>query len=281
MIALKTYSSFVKAEHTLFSLPVILAGAFLAHGSVPSTDILILIVLAGVGARTSAMALNRIIDRKIDSLNPRTRERELPAGILSYRSSIFIAVAGAILYLVAAFMICPLVFYLSPVPLLVFIFYPLMKRFTPMCHFGVGLALGLAPLGGWLAVKCSLEDITGGLLLGLFAFFWVSGFDIIYATLDEKFDKKQGIFSLVAVYGRKMALKVSSICHILAFISLLMLFLYEFKSFVSMLLLAIIGYFLYLEHKKSENVDLAFFKINILIGALVFVFILSGIYLIH
>ncbi len=275
---LKIFSSFIKAEHTLFSLPIIFSGAFLAESGFPDTKVLLLIVLAGVGARTAAMAVNRILDRKIDKKNPRTKDRELPSGKINLNTSILIALSGTILYLVSAYLICDLVFILSPIPLIVFIIYPLLKRVTPFCHFGVGLALGLAPLGGFLAVTCSLNSIVPGLLVGLFAFFWVSGFDIIYATLDEKFDNEKGIFSMVSVYGRTIALKISAVCHIMAFIMLLLLYFMVFKTVFSFAILIVIAFFLYLEHKKSSDVDLAFFKINILIGSLVFVFILTGIY---
>lgn len=280
MSNLRIFSNFIKAEHTLFSLPIIFAGAFFAADGIPDLKVLLLIILAGIGARTSAMAVNRILDRKIDKENPRTKDRELPSGKINLSTSIFIALFGTLLYLLAAYFICNLVFFLSPIPLIVFVCYPLLKRFTYFCHFGVGLALGLAPLGGWLAVTCSLSNILPGVILGLFAFFWVSGFDIIYATLDEEFDKKARIYSLVSVYGKSPALIISAISHFLAFVMLCILYIAEFRSAISLLLLIAIGFFLYLEHKKSSDVDLAFFKINILIGSLVFVFIFAGIYFI-
>ncbi|NIP29246.1 MAG: 4-hydroxybenzoate octaprenyltransferase, partial [Candidatus Dadabacteria bacterium] len=216
---------------------------------------------------------------KIDSQNPRTKDRELPSGKISSFNAYLLTLFGLIVYLFAAYKICWLAFILSPVPIVVFIVYPLMKRFTPLCHFGVGIGLALAPLGGWIAVKCSFTDITPGILISLFAFFWVSGFDIIYATLDEKYDVEEGIYSMVSVYGRGKALLISAIVHILAFLMLFVLYITNIKSIVSGLILLLIGYFLYLEHKKSENVDIAFFKINILIGSLVFIFVLAGIYL--
>src|SRR5690606_38775959 len=151
--------NFVKFEHTLFSLPMILAGAFLAWGGLPDLKLLVLIILAGTGARTAALAINRILDRRIDALNPRTKERELPSGKLSLGKAYVVTTAGLVLYFAAAYKICDLVLYLSPVPLVVFIIYPLMKRFTWLCHFGVGLGLALAPLGGWIAVTCSFHSI--------------------------------------------------------------------------------------------------------------------------
>ena len=278
MSRLISYGNFIKIEHTLFSFPIVLAGSFLAAGGIPPIYLLILILTAAAGARTCAMGLNRLIDRRIDSANPRTRDRELPSGKIKLREAYLITGLGLGLYFASCYLICSLVFYLSPVPLLVFIIYPYLKRFTPLCHFGVGLALAFAPLGGWLAVTCSLENILPAILLALFTLFWVSGFDIIYATLDEDSDLKNKIFSMVSVFGREKALSVSAACHILAFLAVLIFYLLEFRSIFSGLVLLIIGGLLYLEHKKSSNIDLAFFKINILVGAAVFLFIICGLY---
>jgi len=279
MDSIKNYSSFVKFEHTLFSLPMILAGAFLAWGGLPDLRLLLLIILAGTGARTAALAINRILDRKIDALNPRTKDRELPSGKLSLTKAYAVTIAGLILYFAAAYMICDFVLYLSPIPLAVFIIYPLMKRFTWLCHFGVGLGLALAPLGGWVAVTCSLESILPAVLLALFTLFWVSGFDIIYATMDEDFDRKSGIHSMVARFGRDTALYVSGLLHQAAFFSVAFLYFFMFKTIFAGVMVAVIGILLFLEQRKSANVDLAFFKINILVGFSVFLFVLAGIYL--
>ncbi|MGE3523359.1 MAG: UbiA-like polyprenyltransferase, partial [Candidatus Dadabacteria bacterium] len=260
MNSIKNYSNFVKFEHTLFSLPMILAGAFLAWGGLPNLKLLLLIILAGTGARTAALAINRILDRKIDALNPRTKDRELPSGKLSLAKASAVTIAGLVLYFAAAYKICDLVLYLSPIPLVVFIIYPLMKRFTWLCHFGVGLGLALAPLGGWVAVTCSLHSIYPGVLLALFTLFWVSGFDIIYATMDEAFDREQGIYSIVARFGRGTALYISSLLHQAAFFSIAFLYFLMFKTIVAGIMVAIIGILLFLEQRKSANVDLTFFK---------------------
>ncbi|MEK6224501.1 MAG: putative 4-hydroxybenzoate polyprenyltransferase [Thermodesulfobacteriales bacterium] len=279
MSKLKNYANFIKFEHTLFSLPLIFAGTFLAAKGLPDWKLLILIVLAATGARTSALAINRILDRRIDALNPRTEGRELPSGKISLTKAYIITVLALILYFISAYLICDLVLYLSPIPLIVFIVYPLMKRFTPFCHFGVGLGLALAPLGGWVAVTCSFEGILPAVVLSLFTLCWVAGFDIIYATLDEEFDKKAGIYSMVSVYGRGTALMVSSVLHQSAFFFVAFLYFFMFKSIVAGVFLVLIGALLFLEHRKAENVDLAFFKINILVGFAIFLFVLSGIYL--
>lgn len=272
------YGNFIKIEHTLFSFPIVLAGSFLAAKGVPPIYLLVLILTAAAGARTAGMVLNRLIDSKIDYLNPRTKDRELPSGKISQREASLIAGFGLGLYFASCYLICTLVFYLSPVPLIVFIVYPYLKRVTPLCHFGVGLALAFAPLGGWLAVTCSFNNILPALLLALFTFFWVSGFDIIYATLDEEFDKNNRIFSMVSVYGRQKALMVSAVCHFLAFLSVAIVYFLLFNSLFSALVLLAIGFLLYFEHRKSSNVDLAFFQINILVGASVFLFIICGLY---
>lgn len=279
MNKIKNFASFIKFEHTLFSLPLIFTGTFLAWGGLPDIQLLLLIILAGTGARTGALAINRIIDRKIDSLNQRTLDRELPSGDISLVNALAITAAGLILYFVSAYLICDLVFYLSPIPIIVFISYPLMKRFTMLCHFGVGLGLALAPLGGWVAVTCSLSSILPAVILSLFTLFWVSGFDIIYSTLDEEIDRKAGIYSIVAVYGRDTGLYIAGLLHYAAFFCIAFIYFFMFKTVVSAVFVPLIGILLYLEHKKSENVDLAFFKINILVGLAVFLFVLSGIYL--
>ena len=279
MEKIKNFASFIKFEHTLFSLPLIFAGAFLAWGGLPEIKLLLLIILAGTGARTAALALNRIIDRRIDSLNPRTNGRELPSGRISLINALGITAAGLIVYFVSAYFICDLVLYLSPIPIAVFIFYPLMKRFTPLCHFGVGLGLALGPLGGWVAVTCSLSGIFPAVMLSLFTFFWVSGFDVIYSTLDEESDRGSGIRSMVSVYGKETGLYIAGILHYAAFFCIAFIYFFMFKTIAAGVFLGVIGLLLYLEHKKSENVDLAFFKINILVGFAVFLFVLSGIYL--
>lgn len=279
MEKLKTYGRFVKVEHTLFSLPLVLSGAFLAAGGVPGIRVLILILIAAFGARTAALGLNRIIDNEIDMRNPRTKKRELPSGKISPTEASVIVGMGICIYLIAAYLICDFVLYLSPIPLIVFTIYPYMKRFTSLCHFGVGLGLSLSPLGGWFAVRCSAVGVLPPVLLSLFMFFWVSGFDVIYAALDEEFDRQSGVFSLTSKYGKKRALFISAILHLLSFLALTGLYFYEFKSIYALPFLIISGFLLFWEHRKSSDVDFAFFKINALLGFVVFLFVLSGIYL--
>ncbi len=273
----KRIARFVKIEHTLFSLPLIFAGSFLASTQMISLSLVLLMLLAAVGARTVALTLNRIIDRKIDFKNPRTRNRELPSGALTMVHAVVILFVGLLLYFVSAAMISTFCLYLSPIPLIIFTLYPYMKRFTPLAHFGVGAGLSMAPLGGWFAVKGSFDDIIPGALLSLFVFFWATGFDIIYSTLDEAFDKKENLYSFVSRYGKKRALQISSFLHVISFIVLTILFVIKLHGLVTFTLLLLAGYLLFLEHRKVDDVDLAFFKINILTGFVVLLMVVTGV----
>ncbi len=274
---IKIITRFVKIEHTLFSLPLIFSGVFLASKNPPSLQLIFLILLAATGARTTALALNRIIDRKIDKQNPRTENRELPSGRMSLREAIIVLIVGCITYFSAAALISKFCLIISPIPLIIFILYPYMKRFTSFAHFGVGLGLSMAPLGGWFAVKNSFNEITPGFLLSLFTFFWVSGFDIIYSTLDEAFDRNTKLFSFNTKYGKATALKISGLLHVFAFIILTLLFCIQIRAIAALPFLIISGYLLYLEHKKSYDIELAFFKINAILGFSVFAMVLAGV----
>jgi len=278
MKKLESIARLIKIEHTLFSLPLIFSGVLLAYRGFPKMILILWILVCGISARTVAMILNRIIDIEIDALNPRTKDRELPSGRLSKQSAVALLIFALIIYFFSAYMISNFCLMLSPIPLIIFIFYPYAKRFTTFAHFGVGLGLSMAPLGGWIAVKNSFDGILPGALLSFFTLFWVSGFDIIYSTLDENFDRKQNLFSFVVKYGKKKALKISAFLHLLGFLMLLILFIFEIKSIYAFPFLLISGYLLYLEQKKSDDVELAFFKINAVVGFAVFIMVLTGVY---
>jgi len=282
---LRTYASFVRLEHTLFSLPLILAGVFSARGPALKPGRWLIIAVAAVAARTAAMALNRLIDRRIDALNPRTRVRELPAGRMKLFEALALLGVSAAAYLLACAALGPWYLRLSPVPLAVFALYPYLKRFTPLCHFGVGAALALAPLAGFAAAHPALEDWRPALALSLFALCWVSGFDIIYATLDEEFDRGHGIHSMVAWLGRDRALRVSWILHLLgaaalAVAAVLMLGTApsrasEWTLATGLLFGAVLALF-YLEQRWAEDVNLAFFKTNVWVGFVVLALVLAA-----
>jgi len=272
-----TWASFVKLEHTLFSLPVLFGGAVLAAAGMPEPMTLVWITLAGTGARTLAMALNRLIDRRIDARNPRTAGRELPAGRMSVAEAWGIAIAGAVLYIAACAQLPPICLWLSPVPVAVFVLYPYMKRFTPLAHYGVGLALALAPLGAWVAVRGELGGLQPALWLAGFTWFWVAGFDIIYATLDEQFDREHGIQSLPGRFGARTALRISQATHLLAVLSLVVLYARFLSGPLALATLVILAAVLAAEQRLASRVNLAFFQLNLVVGFLVFGFVVLGV----
>lgn len=271
-----TWARFVKLEHTLFSLPMLFAGAWLAARGFPGFRILALIVLAGTGARVVALALNRIIDRSIDARNPRTAGRELARGSMTLREALFVALFGFALFVGAAWWIAPICGLLAPIPLAVFVGYPYLKRFTPLAHLGVGLGLAVAPLGAWMAVRQSFAGCAPALWLGSFTLFWVAGFDVIYATQDEDFDRQAGLFSLPSRLGADRALGVAAFFHLLAFAALTVLFWTELRTLLAGLLLAVVGVLLALEHRRGQDVELSFFTINAWLGFVVLAFVLAG-----
>ncbi len=288
---LRTYASFVRFEHTLFSLPLILAGIFSAPGPAMPPSRWGLIALAAVSARTAAMALNRLIDRRLDALNPRTRTRELPAGRMRLAEAWGLLAVSVVLYFAACGALGPWFFRVAFVPLVVFTAYPYLKRFTPFCHFGVGAALALAPLAGYAAAHPDLARPGAALWLAAFALCWVSGFDIIYATLDEAFDREHGVRSMVAWLGRDRALRVSGLLHLLAFACLALAPVVgaNFRGLhpaspslvgtgLTALTLGAVGVLLFLEQRWAENVNLAFFKVNVWVGAAVLLTILASRY---
>lgn len=276
---MKKFFSFVKIEHTLFSLPLIYSGVMLAaRDTMPPLRILLLVLTAATGARTVAFALNRILDRRIDARNPRTAGRDLPSGRMTLTEGLGVMFAGLALYFGSAWLISVFCFILSPIPLAVFVLYPLMKRFTPLAHFGVGLGLAMGPLGGWFAMSPTLENLATPALLCLFTLFWVAGFDIIYATLDEEFDRKESLFSFPSRFGRVRALRFSALFHLAAFAFLIALFFQSAFSLIALPLLALTGWLLFLEQRKAEDVELAFFKINAVAGFCVFVMVLVGVW---
>lgn len=274
---MKKYLSFIKIEHTLFSLPMIYSGVFLAAREAPSWSLLGLVLTAAVGARLVAMTLNRIIDREIDKRNPRTIGRELPSGAMKLAESYLVLIAGLTLYLLSAKLISDFCFNLSPIPLIVFIIYPYLKRFTPLAHFGVGMGLAMGPLGGFFAVTGSAERLGEAMLLPLFNLFWATGFDIIYSTLDEEFDRKAGLFSFPSRFGKKRALMISGALHLLSFGVLVALVAISLKALIALPFLALSGFLLWLEQRKAEDVELAFFKINIVVGLSILLMVLVSV----
>lgn len=211
------YTRLVKFEHTIFALPFALIGFFLAvmQGSDTLSFILLLKVIGCmVFARNAAMGFNRYLDRSFDAANPRTAMREIPAGVVSPKKALIFIVVNSLLFMGMSWLINELCFYLSPVALLVILGYSYMKRITPLCHFVLSSGLALAPIGAYLAVTGQFA--IAPLLFSMVVFFWVSGFDIIYACQDVDFDRTYQLKSVPAILGIKRALQLSVFVHLIA-----------------------------------------------------------------
>lgn len=215
--ALALFTRFVRIEHTVFSIPLILAGAWLGAGhAMPSMRGILLLTLVGTGARTMGMALNRIFDRDLDAVNPRTRGRDLPSGRLGLAGAYAIAAAGLAMYVGGCAALGPMCLYLAPVPAIPLLAYSLLKRFTNLCHFGIGLCLALGPAGAYVATSGELPLSRDIVLLSLFTFTWISAFDIIYALQDIESDRAHGVHSLPAGIGAERAQVVAALIHLLS-----------------------------------------------------------------
>ena len=276
---IQKWGSFVRFSHTVFALPFALAAMLVAardHAGWPGNRTFGCILLCMVFARTCAMAFNRIVDRKFDALNPRTASRHLPAGAISLFSAVSLCLLSAAGLVIASYFLNPLCFYLSPVALVVVCFYSLTKRFTDYTHVFLGIALALAPIGAWLAVKGTAVtplEITQMSVLALSVVLWLIGFDIIYALQDYEFDRSHGLRSLVVAWGPKNALTAAFLAHMLM-CGLLFLFglLCHFHAAYVLGWLVIVGC-LVMEHwiarRRSLNwINLAFFRLNALVGAI-------------
>ncbi len=207
----RRFVSLVKLEHTVFALPYAYAGAVLATGEVPGLRRLLWITVAMVGARSLAMALNRLIDAGIDARNPRTARRELPAGLLSPVHVAAFAAASLAVFLLAVWQLPPVTHLLWPIPVAGFVIYPYLKRFTWLCHAFLGAVDGLAPVGGWVAVTGTVD--WQPFLLGGAVALWISGFDIIYAMMDLEIDRRQDLHSIPRRFGVATALLTTRLFH--------------------------------------------------------------------
>ncbi|MCL4440682.1 MAG: putative 4-hydroxybenzoate polyprenyltransferase [Firmicutes bacterium] len=277
---LKIFFEMIKIEHTLFALPFAYIGALLVAKKVPAANDLVWITLAMAGARTAAMSLNRIIDRHIDAKNPRTAGRAIPRGMLSVVEVWIYTLVSFGLLLFSAYNLSPLAFKLFPVALAVLFIYPYTKRFTWLCHLILGLALGLAPLGAWVAIAGRFD--TAPLLLAAGVMFWVAGFDIIYACDDFDFDRAEGVHSIPARFGIKPGLQVSSAFHVAAiglFVGAGLAVHLGVLYFTGMLLAAAL---LFYQHRLIGPEDLsrsgmAFFNLNAGLSISTFIFTLADI----
>jgi len=279
---LKKWAGFVRFSHTIFALPFAVAAMAVAareNRGWPGWRTFGLILAAMVCARTCAMAFNRIADRKFDAMNPRTSGRHLPTGQIGLAGAVTLLAVSALGLVAASYFLNPICFYLSPLALLVICFYSLTKRFTDYTHFYLGVALALAPIGAWLAVKGTNVSWLEGvqmLILAIAVVFWLVGFDIIYALQDYEFDRKAGLRSLVVAWGPKNALMAAFLSH-MVMCGLLLGFglLCRFRGAY------LIGWFiivvcLLLEHwiarRRSFNwINVAFFRLNAVVSTVFFV----------
>ncbi|HMZ45770.1 MAG TPA: UbiA-like polyprenyltransferase [Chitinophagaceae bacterium] len=230
MPTVKNYLSLIKFSHTIFALPFAMIGFVLGIKTVDEFNKslligklqlnnfwsffaikLLLVLVCMVSARSAAMAFNRYLDRNFDSKNPRTAIREIPSGIIAPNSALRFVIVNCLIFITATFFINDICLYLSPIALLVILFYSYTKRFTALCHLVLGIGLSLAPIGAYLAITGAFSFIP--LLFSFAVIFWVSGFDIIYALQDDEFDKAYKLHSIPAALGKKKALKVSELLH--------------------------------------------------------------------
>ena len=274
---LRKWGSFVRFSHTVFALPFALAAMLVAareNRGWPGWRVFGLILAAMVCARTCAMAFNRIADRKFDALNPRTKNRHLPAGTIPLASAVLLCVLSGTGFVVASWYLNPPCFYFSPVALAAVCFYSLTKRFTDYTHVFLGIALALAPVGAWLAVKgaeISGPEILQVSVLSAAVVLWLVGFDIIYALQDYEFDKSHGLRSLVVAWGPHNALSAAFLAHMV-----MCGLLFGFGFLCRFHLAYLIGWFiivgcLVMEHwiarRRSLNwINVAFFRLNALVG---------------
>lgn len=269
---LAKYLSLVKFSHSIFALPFALQGAWMASGGVPRPRVLGLVVLCAVAARTAAMAFNRLVDRRIDAANPRTAAREIPAGLVSPLAAGALVIGSAAVFVAGSFALNSLCGWLSPAVLFVLLGYSLVKRFSSAAHLVLGLALGLAPLGAWMAVRGDFQgDLRPVLALALGVLAWVAGFDLIYASQDAGFDRARGLFSVPARFGVARALRLSTLLHGVALAAFAAQGYWGGLGVPFWGALALAGALLIWEHSivspdDLSRVDLAFFTLNGWVG---------------
>ncbi|UJF36188.1 UbiA-like polyprenyltransferase [Paenibacillus hexagrammi] len=285
---LKIFLEMIKFEHSIFALPFAFMGAILGSvvltGHLPSWMQILWITLAMVGARTAAMALNRVIDHVIDKKNPRTSNRAIPAGLISIRQVIIYIILSFLLLFWATYNLSSLAMKLLPIAVFFLVFYSYTKRFTWTCHFFLGITLGLAPLGGWVAVTGQFT--WSSIIFYLTVVCWSAGFDLIYACQDAEFDKQEGLHSLPSRFGIKAALMTARVLHVLTAVGLVTLFFMTHLSWLYLVGLVIAYVLLYKEHRLVSPTDLsklntAFFTMNGVLSIVVFAFTLLDIFFIH
>ncbi|HEX6761841.1 MAG TPA: UbiA-like polyprenyltransferase [Gaiellaceae bacterium] len=280
MRAARLYYRLVKFEHTIFALPFAYVGAVLAVGGIPSGHDLLWITVAMVGARSLAMALNRLIDARIDAANPRTAGRELPTGALSTMAVVGFCVAALVVYLGAVWQLDPFVRPLAPIPVVMFVVYPYLKRFTWLCHLWLGAVDGLAPVGAWAAVRGDLAWQAWALGAAVAA--WVAGFDLFYALFDVDVDQEQGLHSWATRFGETGAFLGARALHVLTVLLLIAVGLGLDVGALYWAGVACVAALLAYEHSlvrpgDLRRLDAAFFTMNGVISLAFFAFVLADV----
>ncbi len=276
----RLFASLVKIEHTVFALPFAYIGAFLAVGDVPSAHDLLWITVAMVGARSLAMALNRLIDAGIDARNPRTARRELPRGALRPSHVVAFALASLAVFLIAVFQLAPIVRWLWPIPVAAFVVYPYLKRVHWISHFWLGAVDGLAPVGAWAAITNELP--WQAWMLGAAVAFWVAGFDLFYALFDLEVDRAQGLHSFPARFGVRATFAAARTCHVATLAALVAAGLGLSVGALYWLGVAATAALLLYEHllispQDRSRLDMAFFTMNGVISVTFFAFVLADV----
>ncbi|MFP3983459.1 MAG: UbiA-like polyprenyltransferase [Desulfurivibrionaceae bacterium] len=275
MIAkIKVLLEMIKFKHTVFALPFMLIGAFLARGGVPGVEVLFWVVLAMAGARTCAMGFNRIIDADFDARNPRTAGRAIPAGQVRKGEAWAMVIISGLMFFWACYQLNILTFMLSPLFLGICLLYSFTKRFTWLCHLVLGLSLACSPLGGFIAVKGAVTGFPWVLPLGVL--FWVAGFDTVYACLDADFDRKMGLYSLPARVGRANSFRIAACFHLAAFVLFFLTGIFSGLNFVYYIGIGITGGALIYQHLIVKPTDfsrlgMSFFTMNGAISLTLFV----------
>jgi 4-hydroxybenzoate polyprenyltransferase len=273
---LKLLLEMIKFEHTIFALPFAYLGMILGSGGLPDLPTFILITLAMIGARTYAMSLNRLFDLDIDKKNPRTKNRALPKKTVTKTEAILLTVSALLLFFAAVYLLPPLCLKLWPAVIIPMTFYSLAKRFTWLCHLLLGLCLGMAPLGSWIAVTGSLPN-AGIYILGLAVMLWTAGFDIIYSCQDHAFDRKENLYSVPIRFGIRTSLYITKALHTLTVILLVLCGISFSLGMIYYAGILIVAVFLVYENTIiSENdmsrVNAAFFTANGFVSIIAFIF---------
>jgi 4-hydroxybenzoate polyprenyltransferase len=282
---IRTTLEMIKIEHTLFALPFAFLGAVLAARGVPTSWQIVWITIAMVGARSTAMAFNRIADREYDGRNPRTKIRAIPSGALSVSFVWGFTIVSAAIFFVAAGMLNRLTLFLSPVALASLILYSYTKRWTLLSHLILGWCLAIAPTGAWIAVRGAIDSPTP-LLLSLLVMLWTAGFDVLYACQDYEFDRREGLYSIPARFGIARSLWIARALHAGAFAALVALYFLTNLGGLAIAGVIATGALLIYQHTLVRADDLsrlnaAFFTTNAFVSVILLVTFGSAVFFRH